>query len=41
VVGPRRCTRLTGSAYLGDGAAELRTLAGMLEEVYGAAPSVS
>ncbi len=32
---PRVCATMHGSAYAGDGAAELRALAGMLEEVYG------
>ena len=35
---PRLCATMHGSAYVGDGAAELRSLASMLEEVYGAAP---
>jgi flavorubredoxin len=34
---PRVCATMHGSAYVGDGAAELRALADMLEEVYGAA----
>jgi flavorubredoxin len=33
---PRLCATMHGSAYVGDGAAELRALATMLEEVYGA-----
>lgn len=33
---PRVCATMHGSAYVGDGAAELRALAAMLEEVYGA-----
>jgi flavorubredoxin len=33
---PRVCATMHGSAYIGDGAAELRATAGMLEEVYGA-----
>jgi len=32
---PRVCATMHGSAYAGDGAAELRAMAGMLEEVYG------
>jgi hypothetical protein len=32
---PRVCATMHGSAYIGDGAAELRALADMLEEVYG------
>jgi hypothetical protein len=32
---PRVCATMHGSAYVGDGAAELRALADMLEEVYG------
>ena len=36
---PRVCATMHGSAYVGDGAAELRALATMLEEVYGAATS--
>jgi flavorubredoxin len=35
---PRVCATMHGSAFVGDGAAELRALADMLEEVYGAAP---
>jgi flavorubredoxin len=34
---PRVCATMHGSAYVGDGAAELRALAEMLEQVYGAA----
>jgi flavorubredoxin len=34
---PRVCATMHGSAFVGDGAAELRALADMLEEVYGAA----
>lgn len=34
---PRVCATMHGSAYVGDGAAELRALADMLDEVYGAA----
>jgi flavorubredoxin len=34
---PRVCATMHGSAYMGDGAAELRAMADMLEEVYGAA----
>ncbi len=34
---PRVCATMHGSAYVGDGGAELRSLADMLEEVYGAA----
>jgi flavorubredoxin len=34
---PRVCATMHGSAYVGDGAAELRALGDMLEEVYGAA----
>ena len=36
---PRVCATMHGSAYIGDGAAELRTLADMLDEVYGGALS--
>jgi flavorubredoxin len=34
---PRLCATMHGSAYVGDGAAELRALATMLEEIYGGA----
>jgi hypothetical protein len=34
---PQVCATMHGSAYVGDGAAELCALADMLEEVYGAA----
>jgi len=30
------CATMHGSAYIGDGAVELRALSDMLEEVYGA-----
>jgi len=33
---PQVCATMHGSAYVGDGAAELCALADMLEEVYGA-----
>jgi len=33
---PRVCATMHGSAYVGDGATELRALADMLDEVYGA-----
>ena len=36
---PRVCATMHGSAYVGDGAAELSAMADMLEEVYGSAPS--
>ena len=35
---PRVCATMHGSAYVGDGSAELRALADMLEDVYGSAP---
>ena len=38
---PRVCATMHGSAYMGDGAAELRALADMLEDVYGGAPSAA
>ena len=34
---PRVCATMHGSAYVGDGGAELRALADMLEDVYGSA----
>jgi flavorubredoxin len=36
---PKVCATMHGSAYIGDGAAELRALADMLEEVYGGGQS--
>jgi len=36
---PRVCATMHGSAFVGDGAAELAALADMLEDVYGAAAS--
>ncbi len=36
---PRVCATMHGSAYIGDGAAELRATADMLEDVYGGAPA--
>jgi flavorubredoxin len=36
---PRVCATMHGSAFAGDGAAELRLMGRMLEEVYGAAPA--
>jgi flavorubredoxin len=38
---PRLCATMHGSAFVGDGAAELRAMADMLEEVYGAAAPIA